>query len=83
MTPKEQAMHLASFELVWSTVRDHNPDPKLNGLDWQAIHDRSEPRIERAKSAAEVRAVLARDDRQAGRFALCHHSPAIFMRYRR
>ena len=58
MTPKEQAAQMASFELVWSTVRDHNPDPKLNGLDWQAIHASFQPRMERARSAAEVRGLL-------------------------
>jgi carboxyl-terminal processing protease len=58
MPPKERAAQLASFELVWTTVRDHNPDPKLNGLDWQAIHDAFKPRIERAKSVAEVRGIL-------------------------
>jgi carboxyl-terminal processing protease len=58
MTPKERAAHLDSFELVWTTVRDHNPDPNLNGLDWQAIHDSFKPRIQRAKSPAEVRALL-------------------------
>jgi len=58
MSPTEKAAHLASFELLWSTVRDHNPDPGLNGLDWQAIHDSFKPRIARAKSAAEVRNIL-------------------------
>ncbi len=58
IAPDQRAAHLASFELVWSTVRDHNPDPNLNGLNWQAIHDSFKPRIERAKSAEEVRAIL-------------------------
>src|SRR5580693_4652838 len=58
MAPKEQAAALASFELVWTTVRDRNPDPNLNGLDWQAIHDSVKPRIQNAKSAADVRTIL-------------------------
>lgn len=58
MAPKEQAAQLASFELVWKTVRDHHPDPKLNGVDWQAIHETFKPRVAKAQSAAEVRAVL-------------------------
>ena len=58
MASKDRAAQLASFELVWSTVRDHNPDAHLNGLDWQAIHDSFQPRIERAKSAVEVRGIL-------------------------
>jgi carboxyl-terminal processing protease len=58
MPPKEQAAQLASFELVWSTIRDRNPDPKINGLNWKAIHDSFEPRIQKAKSTAEVRGIL-------------------------
>jgi carboxyl-terminal processing protease len=58
MSPKEQASELASFELVWSTVRDHNPDAGLNGLDWQALHDSFRTRVTQAKSVDEVRDVL-------------------------
>ncbi len=48
-----------SFEQVWRTVRDRHPDPKLNGLDWQAIHDITKPRIAKAQSLDEVRAILS------------------------
>jgi len=44
--------------VVWSTVRDRHPDPKLNGLNWQAIHDQTRPRIAAAKSIDEVREIL-------------------------
>jgi carboxyl-terminal processing protease len=49
---------LESFEVVWTTVRDRHPDPKLNGLDWQAIHDQTRPRIASAKSIEDVRDIL-------------------------
>lgn len=71
MTPKEKAAQLASFETVWSTIRDRNPDPKLNGLDWQAIHDSFEQRVRRAKSAAEVRGILRE---MTGKLDLSHYS---------
>src|SRR5579863_8022649 len=71
MAPKEQATQLASFELVWSTVRDRNPDPKLNGLDWQAIHDSFEARVRRAKSVEEVRGILRE---MTGKLELSHYS---------
>ena len=58
ISPQEQRAHLASFELVWTTARDHNPDPDMNGLDWQAIHDAFKSRIAGAKSATEVRGIL-------------------------
>ncbi len=71
MAPKEKAAQLASFELVWSTIRDRNPDPKLNGLDWQAIHDSFEPRVRRAKSVGEVRGILRE---MIGKLGLSHYS---------
>jgi carboxyl-terminal processing protease len=58
LTPKQKADNLESFEVVWRTVRDRHPDPKLNGLNWQAIHDSTKPAIENAQSMAEVRRVL-------------------------
>lgn len=54
----QKAANLQSFELVWSTVRDRHPDRKLNGLDWQAIHDQTRPRVAAAKSIDEVRDIL-------------------------
>jgi len=58
LTPKQKADNLASFEVVWRTVRDRHPDPKLNGLDWQAIHESTRPQIEKAQSMGEVRRTL-------------------------
>jgi carboxyl-terminal processing protease len=58
MTPKQKADNLESFEIVWRTVRDRHPDPNLNGLNWQAIHDATKPAIEQARSMSEVRRVL-------------------------
>ena len=58
MTPQEKASQLASFELVWSTVRDRNPDPKMNGLDWQSVHDTYKSRVEGADSVDASRAVV-------------------------
>jgi len=58
LTPQQTAANLQSFELVWSTVRDRHPDPKLNNLDWQAIHESTRPAIESAQSMTEVRSIL-------------------------
>ncbi len=54
----QRSANLESFEIVWRTVRDRHPDPTLNGLDWQAIHDATKPRIAAAKSIREVRSIL-------------------------
>ncbi len=59
LTPKQKADNLESFEVVWRTVRDRHPDPKLNGLNWQAIHDSTRPAVERAQSMPEVRRILS------------------------
>ena len=58
LTPKQKADNLESFEIVWRTVRDRHPDPNLNGLNWQAIHDSTKPVIENARSMSEVRNTL-------------------------
>ena len=58
LSPKQKAENLESFEVVWRTVRDRHPDPKLNGLNWQAIHDSTKPAVEKAQSMQEVRLVL-------------------------
>jgi carboxyl-terminal processing protease len=59
LTPKQKADNLESFEIVWRTVRDRHPDPKLNGLNWQAIHDSTKPAVEQAKSMPAFRRILA------------------------
>src|SRR5262249_35539156 len=39
-------------------VRDKHWDPKLNGVDWQAVRDELRPRVEKAQTTAEVRAAM-------------------------
>jgi carboxyl-terminal processing protease len=55
LTPEQKAKNVESFEVVWTTVRDRHFDPKLGGLDWQAVHDELRPKVERAKTNAEAR----------------------------
>jgi carboxyl-terminal processing protease len=57
MTADERKLNVDSFELVWRTVRDKHFDPKLNGLDWKAIHDELRPRIDKATSSDECRKI--------------------------
>jgi hypothetical protein len=58
LTPKQKAENMESFELIWRTVRDRHPDPKLNGLNWQAIHDATKPAIQNAQTMEEARRIL-------------------------
>ena len=39
-------------------MRDRHPDPKLNGLNWQAIHDATKPAVENAQTMEEARRIL-------------------------
>jgi carboxyl-terminal processing protease len=58
LTPEQRRRNLQSFEQVWKTVRDRYWDPKLGGLNWQAVHDELRPRLEKATTPAEAREVL-------------------------
>ncbi len=43
-----------TFELVWQTVNKSFYDPKFNGVDWKAIHDRYAPRVSQVTSDAQL-----------------------------
>ena len=51
-------LDLDSFEKVWTTIRDKHWQTKPGGLDWQAIHDEYRPRVEKAASHDEARAIV-------------------------
>jgi len=51
-------LDLESFEKAWTTIRDKHWQTKPGGLDWQAIHDEYRPRVEKAASHDEARAVI-------------------------
>jgi len=51
-------LDLDSFEKVWTTIRDKHWQVKPGGLDWQAIHDEYRPRVEKAASHDDARAVM-------------------------
>jgi carboxyl-terminal processing protease len=51
-------VNLESFDYVWKTIRDKYWDPNMGGLDWDAVRDRLRPRMEKARTPEEARAVL-------------------------
>jgi carboxyl-terminal processing protease len=51
LTPAQRQLNIDSFEMVW--------DPKLGGLDWQAIHDELRPKVEKAATLDEARTVMS------------------------
>jgi carboxyl-terminal processing protease len=58
LAPAERQLNIDSFEYVWKTVRDKHWDPKLNGLDWKAVHDELLPRVQNAGDGDEARAAM-------------------------
>ncbi|MGP8246099.1 MAG: S41 family peptidase [Bryobacteraceae bacterium] len=58
LAPAERQLNIDSFEYVWKTVRDKHWDPKLNGLDWKAVHDELLPRVENAGDGDAARAAM-------------------------
>jgi carboxyl-terminal processing protease len=53
-----RAANVQAFEKVWATIRDKHWDPKLGGVDWQAVHDELLPKVEAAKTEDAVREIL-------------------------
>ena len=58
LTAAQRSRNVESFEVVWKTIRDKHFDPKLGGLDWQAVHDASRPKVEAATTMKDARAVF-------------------------
>jgi carboxyl-terminal processing protease len=58
MTDQRRALHLESFDQVWTSVRDTHWDPQLGGLDWNKVREELRPQIAKAETDAEARAVI-------------------------
>jgi carboxyl-terminal processing protease len=58
LTVIERRLNVESFDYVWTTVRDKHFDPTLGGIDWPAVRRELKPRVERARSANEARAIM-------------------------
>ena len=59
LSPGERQANIDSFDVVWKTVLEKHWDPKLGGLDWEAVHDELRPKIEAAKTNEQARAVIS------------------------
>jgi len=58
LTVEQKQANLASFEAVWTTVRDKHWEQNPGGLNWQAIHEEYRPRAEAAATTDATRAVI-------------------------
>ena len=47
-----------TFEAAWKIIRDSHFDPKMNGVDWQAVRTELGPRAARARNDGELREVI-------------------------
>src|SRR5262245_36977589 len=54
----QRQKNLESFDVAWKTIRDNHFDPKLGGVNWQAVRTELRPRVEKARSMDEARAVM-------------------------
>jgi carboxyl-terminal processing protease len=53
-----RARNAATFDAVWTTVRDTHWDPTLGGVDWPAVRVELLPRAEAAADDAALRVIL-------------------------
>ena len=60
---RQAGLNSADFDQVWQLVRDRFYDPKLHGLDWQAMRARYRPQAlaagSREEAAAAINAMLS------------------------
>jgi carboxyl-terminal processing protease len=56
--PEQKKLLAASFEEVWTTVRDKHYDPTLGGLDWQKVYGEFKPRIDATESMEAGRTIM-------------------------
>jgi carboxyl-terminal processing protease len=54
----QRQRNLESFTKVWTTIRDKHWDPKLGGLNWQAVHDELRPQLDKAETMDQCRQIL-------------------------
>ncbi|MBL8877617.1 MAG: hypothetical protein JNG88_00735 [Phycisphaerales bacterium] len=59
MTAAKKQCALDSFDKVWTTIRDKHWDPKLGGVDWDAVRAELRPRAEAATTTSEVREAIS------------------------
>src|SRR5579872_1252960 len=58
LAAEQKQANLASFETVWTTIRDKHWETNPGGLDWQAVHAEYRPRVEAAASTEAARAIM-------------------------
>ena len=58
LTDQQRQLHVESFDVAWTVIRDRHFDPELNGLDWDAVREELKPKVQRADSIDQARRVI-------------------------
>jgi carboxyl-terminal processing protease len=58
LTAEQRELNLASFDMVWETIRDRHFDPTYNGVDWNAVRETYRPRVEAAATMDDAREAM-------------------------
>ena len=59
-TAAQAPVSLQTFDAAWSIVDTTYYDPSFRGLDWKAVRDELRPEAARAKTPAELRAIISK-----------------------
>lgn len=54
-----RAQHLASFDQIWTTVRDNHYDPQMGGVDWDGARARHRPAVVNAQTDTQAREAMS------------------------
>jgi len=58
MTVKEDELHKEMFEQSWRSLYDYFYDPKLHGVDWEAVRARYKPLVDHVATKEDLYALL-------------------------
>ena len=58
LTGDQRRLEIESFDYVWKTVREVHWEPERVGAPWQAAREELRPKVEKARTHSEARAVL-------------------------
>lgn len=58
LSEEQRRKNVESFDEMWTTIRDRHFDPKLNGVDWDAVREKYRPLVERAGTMSAARQAM-------------------------
>lgn len=58
LTAEQRRKNVESFDEMWTIIRDRHFDPKLNGVDWDAVRAKYRPVVVEATTMSEARSAM-------------------------